>query len=733
MAPKNKGVACLFHPKKKKPGAPAPAPSKPETPAAGSSTDSSTSTSTPTPTPTSTPGSTSAPSKARTPRPRRPKDDDDDERPPPPQGPFVEYKLMSSARNGWKYDVMKFDSRKAVDITTWAPPVKLNRKDPHRSDGEATGAAVPQAVGPMLGPDGKPVIGADGKLVMVDAEGRPIRPGEVRADDGKDKGKDKAPPPKKRFQKKTRQVFPVPEEVRQLRKEERYPWVMEDSEQLEIWTGRMEEVAKAQTHGMFMPAQTAIFKFVPAHRWYKFQKKPNFYVMGLEEAELKQKEILKNGEPMRWLSRKRGGQPSESTMATFKSESAGSLAASGSLVYTAGQSFGPGGRRLKTVDSGTADLFGDDDDDEEGPSRKRKTKRELGAEGDVDELDFEEDFADDEEKIEPEADDEEAKEMEERLKRQYKNANKQREGYIDESDDDEEEESKLTGAGKTLQKTLRKLEKDGGYDDSDDERNPYASSEEEEEEEPPVTQVGPAIIPPEPKVRPSSSQPAAVAPPLTNGTKTPSASQPLPQTKAELQSPSRATSPVPSHGGHSVVAMRATSPKVPKPKPSPSPRIGGPTSPTASRATSPIMGAGTGSRAGSPVAQSPTMTTGIPPKHSKRKATEEPTSPTGASGQGAPPRPKKRKAEVAAPDGAAADGVLEDRMVIEWLKNTPNATTRDCIHHFRSYLTDEGKKTRFTALVKEVAQLSKGVLVLRPAYRGGGAPSPPPVASPVAG
>ena len=46
-----------------------------------------------------------------------------------------------------------------------------------------------------------------------------------------------------------------------------------------------------------------------------------------------------------------------------------------------------------------------------------------------------------------------------------------------ESDDEEEDddESKLTGAGKNLQKTLKKLEK-GGYEDSDDEKNPYASS-----------------------------------------------------------------------------------------------------------------------------------------------------------------------------------------------------------------------------------------------------------------
>ena len=40
-------------------------------------------------------------------------------------------------------------------------------------------------------------------------------------------------------------------------------------------------------------------------------------------------------------------------------------------------------------------------------------KRELGAEGDFDEIDFEEAFADDEEKMEPDDhDDEEAKELE---------------------------------------------------------------------------------------------------------------------------------------------------------------------------------------------------------------------------------------------------------------------------------------------------------------------------------
>jgi transcription initiation factor TFIIF subunit alpha len=199
-----------------------------------------------------------------------------------PDGPFQEFRLMSSALNGWKYDVMKFDSRKPIDISTWHTPIKLNRKEPHRE--EAAPSYTPEAAGPMLGPDGKPVIGADGRIVMVDVEGRPIHASESSSG-GWSKDVKSKPMGRKKFQKKTRQVFYVPEATRQLRREERYPWVMEDSMQKEVWVGKLEEVSKSETHAFFMPAANDVFKFVPAHRWYKFQKKPNYHIPSLEEAE----------------------------------------------------------------------------------------------------------------------------------------------------------------------------------------------------------------------------------------------------------------------------------------------------------------------------------------------------------------------------------------------------------------------------------------------------------------
>lgn len=175
---------------------------------------------------------------------------------------------------------MKFDSRKSVDILEWAVPVKLNRKDLRRPDTPVNGIEAPKPVGPMLGQDGKPVMGVDGNIVMVDAEGKPIH-GDGAP--GSSKGKN-GTGTKKRFQKKTKQVFKVPEANRQLRKEERYPWVMEDTTGKEVWVGNMEE-SKAKTQAFFMPASNNTFKFVPAHRWYKFQKKPSYYIPTLEEAE----------------------------------------------------------------------------------------------------------------------------------------------------------------------------------------------------------------------------------------------------------------------------------------------------------------------------------------------------------------------------------------------------------------------------------------------------------------
>ncbi|KXN86274.1 Transcription initiation factor IIF subunit alpha [Leucoagaricus sp. SymC.cos] len=619
MAPKQPSMDLLFHPKKNK---------KPQQP----------------PPPRKTPP---------TPRPKPAPEQKEEDGLQLPDWPFQDFRLLSSALNGWKYDVMKFDSRKVQDVSRWTAPVKLNRKDLRRDDQAAQG--TPQAIGPMLGPDGKPVIGADGKVVMVDAEGKPIHAADAASGSGsgKDKGKAAAA------------------------------------------NATLEDIGRTETHAFFMPAANDVFKFVPAHRWYKFQKKLK-HNLPTDTAGVDQLYATsQKRDPQAWLASRNGGRGvSAATAAMFKAEAEGRTITIGdSLVHDSGQSLGPGGRRLKAVDSGMDHLFGDDDED--GDTRSRRT-RELGGEGDMDEQVYEEDFADDDEHAAPDENDEEAKEAEaslERLKREYRTANKHREAGVDE-DEEEDEKPGMSKQAKAMQKLIRNREGNDAYESDEDNKNPYASSEEEEEEELP-TYTGPAI----------QQQPQQVD--VQAKSQTPNsgdAAQPQPDVNG-----SRATSPLasPSLGGHSVVAKRATSPKAFKPI---TQDVSKNNSPANSRATSPAAG----SRATSPVAN------GQKVGSNKRKAEDL----TNAASPGANGQPKAKKRREVAPVTSEEMQTL----LIEWLKTSPKekATTRECIQHFTPYLTDQAKKAEFSKMVREVAMLKDGILVLR-ASAASAAPSPAPM------
>lgn len=233
-------------------------------------------------------GASTAPRAPSTPQkrprpPQPPKDDDDDLAKPRPKGTYREYKLVSTSLDNWKYDVFKFDSRKPVDLGAWAQPLKLNRKHAAAREGEDTVSKGP--ITPMLGLDGKPVIGPDGSMVMMQ-DGRPVRP-KKEEDDEDEAPKPATPAAKKRkpFQKKTRQIHTIPEEQRQLQRDERYPWLLEDKAGQETWVGRIENADKATMYGLFLTSTSTEFYFIPAHRWYKMQKRPNHKTASMEEVE----------------------------------------------------------------------------------------------------------------------------------------------------------------------------------------------------------------------------------------------------------------------------------------------------------------------------------------------------------------------------------------------------------------------------------------------------------------
>ena len=86
-------------------------------------------------------------------------------------------------------------------------------------------------------------------------------------------------------------------------------------------------------------------------------------------------------------------------------------------------------------------------------------------------MEYESDFADDDEGGAMDAmDDDEAKELEERIKKEYRAAER-----ADEPSEDEEDLKQLSGAGKDMKKLFKRLDK-GAAEDSDKEENPYQSS-----------------------------------------------------------------------------------------------------------------------------------------------------------------------------------------------------------------------------------------------------------------
>jgi transcription initiation factor TFIIF subunit alpha len=128
-------------------------------------------------------------------------------------------------------------------------------------------------------------------------------------------------------------------------------------------------------------------------------------------------ERQKNRNTGQWASRagRKAAESQDSNLATVKVEENANphILPTPSLVREYGQSAGPGGRQLRSVVKGS--LFGDEDDDDESKVAIRRRERELGGEGDADELDFEDDFADDDDKYPEDNQDEEAKELEVRL------------------------------------------------------------------------------------------------------------------------------------------------------------------------------------------------------------------------------------------------------------------------------------------------------------------------------
>ncbi|GMM33201.1 transcription factor IIF subunit [Saccharomycopsis crataegensis] len=377
------------------------------------------------------------------------------------EGVFQEFKITACTREeieNVQYHLMKFQSRNEVNpVKDFTKPIRLHRKDPRNMQFQLTLKEIDEReqlnrelrgeTADDLG-DGNNNDNGMGAALDLDAleakeveeEAQTVAPepkaGPTNIAPEKQKGKNK---------RKTREVRVMNEDARKLRYEEFYPWVMEDYDGSNTFVGNYEAATTVgHNHALLVPVADGSFKMIPINKIYKFTPRNKYATLTLEEAEQRLQES--NSVP-RWVMEK------------IDDEEEDGVKTGNTKKKNARRN------RFKTVS--TDDLFGDDDDDE----RKRNS--------DNDGMDYDEEFADDEEApIVGDHNDEEEKESRKRMEKEMLSANTGLEQTVDDDVNDlfdEEAKKKFDKEGKKLKKTLVKNEYGQIMYESEDEENPYMS------------------------------------------------------------------------------------------------------------------------------------------------------------------------------------------------------------------------------------------------------------------
>lgn len=347
--------------------------------------------------------------------------------------------------------IMRFQTKQDVDIVkNLTKPVRLHRKDPQNIQFHLSREEMDKRR-----KEGGGISETVTEPTYVDEEGNIIQPADmsqVAPDGGARRHR------RNLFKRKTKQVHMMDEKKRKLRYEEYYPWVIEDYDGKNVYVGSYEAGLSESTHVLFVFDKDG-FKMVPAEKVYKFTPRNRYATLTLEEAEAK---MEKNQSAPRWLMKH---MDEEGGDARFRNS--GYSAPVRPLELS--QSSTGSRYRMRTVQGGSSS---------------------NGRDSDHDDLDFEEEFADDEEAPIMDGDEEENKLSEKKIKKEMLKA-ATFEGQLDGDDSGDdlndlfevEKSRKVDKEGKKLKKVLNRTE--GGVYDSDDNEqiNPYVSQSDLESEE----------------------------------------------------------------------------------------------------------------------------------------------------------------------------------------------------------------------------------------------------------
>ncbi|CCH41210.1 Transcription initiation factor IIF subunit alpha [Wickerhamomyces ciferrii] len=368
---------------------------------------------------------------------------------------YKEYPLRACTQEeieNVKTHILKFQSKSTVDpVNTFTKPIRLHRKETKNLQYQLTRAEIEQRQ--RENAEAKRIEAEErakyleekekNGIVKEKADLSKVAPEPVKTEEEKkqeklekqqaqiapDGGARKKQNP---FQRKTRQIKAVDENTKKLRYEEYYPWVMEDFDGKNTWVGSY-EAGSSDAYVLLIPDGDG-FKMMPADKVYRFTPRNKYSTLTLEEAEARM-EKSKTQQIPRWFMKHLDEK--EQKLTRFERTK----------------------KKLKTV-VGTSGEGGDE-------NNNRRDEN--------DDLDYDEDFADDEEAPIVDGDEEENKESERKIKMEMRSANAM--GLHDEEGGDDEyddlfETRKVDKEGERLRKALNKTDMTGIYE-SDDEINPY--------------------------------------------------------------------------------------------------------------------------------------------------------------------------------------------------------------------------------------------------------------------
>ncbi|KAK5169394.1 transcription factor IIF subunit tfg1 [Saxophila tyrrhenica] len=363
---------------------------------------------------------------------------------------YSEYPIYVSKNmidEGLHYHTMKLKSREdktinPYDVSQFPRPVRLHRRM----------ARDKRALGEQL----EAASGVDDKERELMSAKRAERQAEREANQAliAPTGGDAKKSTKKKPQKKVEDVYydennPKHRARAQLRYEEARPWHLEDFESKNIWVGSYEEPLADRS--VMFEIGTEGFRMVPVEKWYTFTQTNRFEVMDSDAVEKHMGQKLK---APRWFLGTQMANDEARKQAAYQAREQ---------------------QRIKRRGS----------EDEEMPIKREEYQ------ADVDEIDFEfeGEFQDDDEGMIYGDQDEDAKEIERRIREEMRSANLAGSGLKDidkDYDEEEAEEKRKEQERKRKQKRMRKQlikkERKNEYD-SDSDRGEFSESEESEDSE----------------------------------------------------------------------------------------------------------------------------------------------------------------------------------------------------------------------------------------------------------